>query len=109
IIASTGSRLDEEGYEYYARLLSSRDHVEGTLQMMARWSTDALYDDLPEIRARCLVIAGMQDTAVPPRVSAMAATRLPQAELRKMDGLGHLAHEEAPGAVIRLIEEWCDT
>ncbi|MEM6481676.1 MAG: alpha/beta fold hydrolase BchO [Pseudomonadota bacterium] len=108
IITSTGSQLSEEGYGYYARLLSDRAHVDGTLQMMARWNTDSLYYRLPEIETRCLLVTGARDTAVPPRVSAMAATRLPQGELRELDDLGHLAHEEDPETIAQLIEAWID-
>lgn len=107
IISSTGSRLSEEGYGYYARLLSDRAHVDGTLQMMARWNTDALYDRLHEIETPCLMITGARDAAVPPRVSATAATRLPKAMLEELEGLGHLAHEEAPELVSQLIDDWC--
>lgn len=109
IITSTGSRLSDEGYGYYARLLADRTHVDGTLQMMARWSTDALYQALPEIDAKCLMITAARDSAVPPRVSANAAERLSRAELVELDGLGHLAHEEAPEIVTQLISEWCET
>ena len=109
IISSTGSQLSDEGYGYYARLLSDRAHVDGTLQMMARWNTDALYARLTDIETPCLMITGARDTAVPPRVSAMAATRLPLARLCKLDDLGHLAHEEAPDRITQVIEDWCRT
>lgn len=108
IIMSTGSRLSDEGYGYYARLLSDRAHVDGTLQMMARWSTDALYDRLSSIEAECLMITGGQDTAVPPRVSKMAANRMPRAQQTEIDDLGHLAHEEKPEVVSQIIKEWSD-
>jgi magnesium chelatase accessory protein len=106
IISSTGSSLTDEGYDYYARLLGDRRHVDGTLQMMARWNTDALYDRLPDITAPSLLITGARDNAVPPAVSTRAADRLPKAELIDLDGLGHLAHEEAPEVVTQLIRDW---
>lgn len=109
IISSTGSRLTDEGYGYYARLLADRSHVNGTLQMMARWNTDALHARLSDITAPCLLVTGTRDGAVPPRVSDQAAARLPQSERLDLDDLGHLAHEEAPDVVTRVIRDWCVT
>lgn len=109
IIDSTGSRLSEDGYGYYARLLSSPSHVDGTLQMMARWNTDALYDRLPEIQSETLLLTGAKDGAVPPRVSDSAAARLPNATYVSMPELGHLAHEEEPDRILEQITTWIGT
>ena len=38
LIASTGSTLDARGVDLYQRALTSSDHVEGTLAMMANWN-----------------------------------------------------------------------
>ncbi|MEM8537427.1 MAG: alpha/beta fold hydrolase BchO [Pseudomonadota bacterium] len=107
IIDSTGSRLSEEGYRLYARLLASPIHVDGTLQMMARWSTDTLYDQLPSVACPTRLITGARDAAVPPRVSERAASRLQNAEHLNLPDLGHLAHEEAPDQIVKLIQDWC--
>lgn len=106
LIESTGSTLDEAGLAYYARLISDRGHVEATLQMMAQWDIDTLLPHLPNITARCLLITGARDTAVSPEVSERAARLLPKAETHRIDGLGHLAHEEDPAAMLDLITGW---
>ncbi|MEO1139193.1 MAG: alpha/beta fold hydrolase BchO [Pseudomonadota bacterium] len=108
VIRSTGSTISEEGLSFYSRLLSDRAHVDGTLQMMASWSTDALLDRLPEIANPTLLITGAKDTAVSPRVSDRAAAVLPKAEVRSFAELGHLAHEEAPDLICDLVLNWCD-
>lgn len=106
LIESTGSTLDEQGLSYYARLIADRDHVEATLQMMAQWDIDALLPYLPAINARCLLITGARDAAVSPEVSERAARLLPAAETHRIDGLGHLAHEEDPTAILKIIFDW---
>lgn len=106
LIDSTGSTLTEEGYALYGRLIADRVHVDGTLQMMAQWNTDALNDRLGAIEARCLLIGCDNDKAVSPRISSEAATRLGDAEYLHLPDLGHLAHEENPDLLARVILKW---
>lgn len=109
VIRSTGSTLTDEGLAFYSRLLSDRAHVDGTLQMMAAWNTDGIWDRMPQIGARCLLITGENDGAVPPSVSERAAAILPNVKLRKLEKLGHLAHEEAPAKLSKMILDWLET
>lgn len=109
VIGSTGSTLSEESLAYYARLLSDRDHIDGTLQMMANWNTDALWKKMDGIDAPTLLITGDNDKAVPPDVSKRAAAALPRAETHRLAGLGHLAHEEEPEKAAKLILDFCET
>lgn len=106
VIRATGSTLSEEGLAWYSRLLADRAHVDGTLQMMSRWSTDALLDRLPEIENDVLLITGDRDTAVSPQVSDRAAAVLPNAERFTLEGLGHLAHEEDPDRLCDIMLDW---
>jgi magnesium chelatase accessory protein len=99
LLRGTGSDIDEEGVLLYRRLVADRGHVEGTLAMMAQWKLDRLIDALPAIDLPVLLLAAENDRAVPPEVSRDAAARLPQARVAPMPGLGHLAHEEAPGDI----------
>ncbi len=103
LIEGTGSTLPPEGLALYRRLVADRSHVDGTLAMMSQWSLDGLTDRLRQITCPVLMIAGEGDTAVPPAVSAEAAKRLPKAQLRMVPNLGHLMHEEDPGAIAELI------
>lgn len=103
LLASTGSPLDPEGRALYRTLVARPSHVDGALAMMAEWKLDPLLDRLPGIATPTLLLTGSRDGAVPPRVSARAAARLPQAEHHDIIGYGHLIHEEAPEAIAPLI------
>jgi len=104
MIAGIGSRISPEGLALYRRLVADRHHTDATLAMVAQWSLDGLWHDLPGIDLPTLLIVGEDDRAVPVAGSVRAAARLPQAELARFPGLGHLAHEEAPEAVTTRIE-----
>ena len=104
LLASTGSRLDPAGTDLYRRLISDRDHVDGTLLMMANWSIDPLLERLPEIDAPVLFLTGEQDGAVPPKVARTAAERMQRADVRTYSGEGHLLHETAPEAVATAVK-----
>lgn len=103
LIEGTGSRISPEGLALYARLIGDREHVDATLQMMAQWTVDGLLEALPGIMARCLLVTGARDLAVPPETSIRAANRMPRARAITLDGLGHLAHEEDPERVLGVI------
>lgn len=110
LLASTGSNLDDLGVSLYRRLMADAGHIDGTLAMMARWDIDPLLARLPEIEAHVTLITGDQDGTVPPDVSAKAQARLPQADLVTLEGLGHLAHEEAPERIeTAILAAWAKT
>lgn len=103
LIEGTGSYLDPGDHVHYQKLVSDRDHVNGTLAMMAQWRLDGLLSRLRHHPASVLLIAALNDKAVPPQTSRDAAAQLPRAQLATLPGLGHLAHEEDPHAVAELI------
>ena len=100
---ATGSVIDARGAALYARLLASSGHVGGGLALMANWQLEPLERALPGIDVPVLLIHGDRDATIPIKVSRTVATRLPTARVHAMPGLGHLAHEEQPAAVTRLI------
>jgi magnesium chelatase accessory protein len=104
LIESTGTTLSDHGLALYRRLVGDRGHVDATLLMMAQWTLDDLLQDLPQITAPTLFLAGEKDEAVPPSVSESAAARMPNAEVAHLPDLGHLAHEEDPAQIAALIE-----
>jgi magnesium chelatase accessory protein len=106
LLASTGSRIDAAGAAQYLRLVRDPGHVEGTLGMMAAWRLQGLIGRLPDIRVPTLLVAGSADRTVPARVSRAAAARMPAADYVELQGLGHLAHEEAPDRVAAAILPW---
>ncbi|MCY4241893.1 MAG: alpha/beta fold hydrolase [Rhodobacter sp.] len=106
LIEGTGSKLDDEGFDYYARLMRDRAHVNGTLNMMARWSLETLLSELPTLEARTLYLTGARDLAVPPDVATRASERMQLAETRRLEGVGHLAHEEDPERILLEIRDY---
>lgn len=96
LIEGTGSSVSPAIIHSYARLAADPAHVDGTLQMMALWQLDPLLASLGQITTPVLLIATDRDRAVPARISQALAPRLPLGRCLLLEGLGHLAHEEAP-------------
>lgn len=108
LIGSTGSRLDARGAALYRKLVGSAAHVAGTLAMMARWDLNPLLRDLPRLHAQLTLVVGEGDRTVSPREADLLLARLPalrEARVLRLPRLGHLAHEEAPTELARIIED----
>ncbi|MEP2472235.1 MAG: alpha/beta fold hydrolase, partial [Paracoccaceae bacterium] len=103
LIRSTGSELDTTGLAQYRKLVADRDHVDGTLLMMAQWSLTDLISALPDITAKTCFITGEKDGTVPPRVAHDAAQKMPNATVVNLARYGHLVHEEDPATVAKHI------
>lgn len=103
LIDGTGSTLDAGGSELYQRLFKKPAHVAGTLGMMASWKLEPLLRDLPGLTVPVTFIVGDRDRTVPPHQSEGVAAGLPGATVVRLEGLGHLAHEEAPDRVAAAI------
>ncbi len=100
---STGSQIDAEGIDTYARLFRKPGHIAGTIGMMASWDLDPLRRDLPGLTVPLLLIHGDGDIAIPLAKAREAAALVPGARLEVLSGLGHLAHEETPERIAALI------
>ncbi|MEM1345336.1 MAG: alpha/beta fold hydrolase BchO [Pseudomonadota bacterium] len=100
---SLGTRLAAEDIARYARLARSPGHVSGVLSMLADWDLEGLWADCAGLRVPLTLLTGKDDDMVTPSQANRIATRIPQAEVIAFDGLGHLAHEEAPEAVATAI------
>ncbi|PZO38104.1 MAG: alpha/beta hydrolase [Alphaproteobacteria bacterium] len=108
MIKGTGSTIDPEGIELYARLFRKPGHVAGTLGMMGNWDLRSLVREIPRLRAALTLVVGSQDQAVPPSVAAGVQSAVPGARLVTLEGLGHLAHEENPQAMADVIMDVAD-
>lgn len=104
ILRGTGSKIDATGLELYARLFRNPGHVAAALAMMANWDLRSLTYDLPRLRIPLFLIAGGEDTAIPPQQTFRVREMLPAATTTYLRGLGHLAHEEDPETVSGYIE-----
>ncbi|NJR13706.1 MAG: alpha/beta fold hydrolase [Phyllobacteriaceae bacterium] len=93
MLRATGSALDEVGMGRYQHLLEKPDHVRGALAMMANWDLQPLQDAQPLIPCPVTLIAAGDDSFVPPRISAEAASRMAKADYVPLAFGGHLVHE----------------
>lgn len=105
LIAGTGSTLDDEGIAGYRALFSRQEHVAATLAMMAYWDLRPLERRLKGLACPLYLIVGENDRTVPPQQAGKTERRVPRARVRRLPGLGHLAHEERPAAVAEAILE----
>ncbi len=104
LITGTGSHLDAEGIELYRRLFRDPGHVAAAMAMMANWNLEPLEHDLHRLRAALLLVVGENDKAIPPTDATQVRRLVPNGEIVRMPGLGHLAHEERPDLIDRLVE-----
>ena len=105
LLRGTGSSPAAEDIDCYARLFQSPAHCAAALGMMARWDLNALERDLPKLATQLVLIAGGNDKAIPPADAAKIRAIVQNAQVVEIAGLGHLAHEESPGAVAEIIRK----
>jgi magnesium chelatase accessory protein len=103
LIKNTGSTLDRRGIELYQRLVSSPDHVAAALGMMANWNLESLARDLPRLEPQLVLVAAGNDRTVPSEQSFRVRDLLPSSRVEYLRGLGHLAHEERPADIAKII------
>lgn len=106
LIRGTGSELDEEGIELYARLFRNPVHVAATLGMMASWDLHGLKRELPGLQVPLMLVAGENDRAISPGDAEQVCQMIPSATLKRLTGLGHLAHEEDAATVADVIADF---
>ncbi len=104
ILRQTGSSLDPDGVALYRRLAGNADHVSAALGMMANWDLQRLERDMPRLKTPLSLVTALRDEMVRPSVAEKAKLLLPKAELIRLPGLGHLAHEEDPARIRDIIE-----
>jgi magnesium chelatase accessory protein len=107
MIDATGSRLDAEGVDLYARLVRDPRHVAGALDMMGNWNLYGFERDLSRLTTPLALMVAGNDRTVPPRQAQWVKQRVAKAEIHPLPGLGHLAHEEDPDRVVRDILAIC--
>ncbi len=107
VIRGTGSVLDDRGIDLYQRLFEREEHISAVLAMMAAWKLSDLNRDLPKLAARLLLVSGARDRAVDPREAERIVATLDTASLIQLEDCGHIAHEEHPRRLARIIEQFC--
>ena len=107
LLRDAGSDIGPRGVELYTRLFGYPGHIRAALMMMAQWELRPLLRDLPRLTPSLFLLVGSRDRAVPPMQARRIQAILPAARIITLEGLGHLAHEEAPTRVAdTLIKEW---
>jgi len=99
ILQQTGSIIPQQQLDYYHRLFETRDHIQGTLQLMADWSVGDFITQLPSLGQNVHFITAANDLTVSPQVSKVWFDRLPHARLTQIPSGGHLIQEEAPDLI----------
>ena len=103
LMDGTGSKLSNDQLRGYQFLFQRKQHVQGTLQLMADWNLDSFLSKLTLVQNPIQFVTGANDKTVPPTVSQEWAKRITSAELIEFGVYGHLIHEEAPEIITPLI------
>lgn len=103
LLANTGSRIDARGLSQYRTLVRNPVHVAAALRMMANWHLEPLLHDLPRLQTALVLVSAANDKSIPPEVARQVCEICPHAVIKRLPGLGHLAHEEQPQQIADLI------
>jgi magnesium chelatase accessory protein len=103
LLKETGSVLSKEDVDCYVRLFRDPGHVAATLGMMARWDLNPLQAAMSQLKTPLVLVAAEGDKTVSPSDADRVQSIAPHARVERLPGLGHLAHEERPQAVLDVI------
>lgn len=103
LLASTGSQIDAGMLAQYEALMRNPEHIAGTLRMLAHWDLRGLLPDLHRLGTRLTLVAGGADRTIAPGDADWVHARVPGSTRIRLPALGHLAHEEAPEAIARVV------
>ncbi|WP_439107012.1 alpha/beta fold hydrolase BchO [Congregibacter sp.] len=96
MLRQTGSNTPAEMIRCYRELLGNSRHVAATLRMMANWDLAQLEANLDRLNPDLTLLVCDNDSVVVPAQGEELARRVPGSVLRRIEGLGHLGHEESP-------------
>ena len=99
MLAETGSTIDKRGTELYRRLTSDSRHVGAALRMMASWDLTMLERDLSQLKTDLHLIVGTKDKTISPEQAFEVKKLVAGTSVKRLQGLGHLAHEERPDLI----------
>lgn len=105
MLAGTGALPPPRSVRFYELLLEQCGHVQAALDMMAMWDLETLARELPRLRVPLELIACGADLAVPADAAFTVRDVVPDARVHFIRALGHLAHEERPDEIARIIRE----
>lgn len=103
LLQDTGSSIDPQGVQMYARLARRPSHVAAALGMMANWDLEPLVEDLPRLTPPLALVVGAEDRSISPADSKRVQALVPTATVETLPRLGHLAHEEQPEEIAEIV------
>jgi magnesium chelatase accessory protein len=107
LVDATGSKIDDEGLRLYCLLAGNSTHAAAVLAMMASWDLWQLERELPQLDTPLVHLVGLNDRTISPDYARRVKALLPRSELIELPGLGHLAHEESPRLVSKILLQSC--
>ena len=108
LLKSTGSRVPAESASIYRRLTGNPAHIGAVLRLLSQWDPEGVEALLPGFSVPTLVLAGAEDGWIPRSGVERVVSDMADAELRVLEGVGHLAHEEAPERVLAELVPWLE-
>ncbi len=106
LLRSTGSIVPPESAALYRLLTANPAHVGSVLRLLTTWDPEAIEALLPDFAVPTLVLAGRKDGWIPLSQVRDVVREMPDADLRVLDGVGHLFHEEDPDRVLGELSGW---
>lgn len=104
VIVGTGSHVPPRDIDFYARLFRSPSHVAAALGMMASWDLQSFAIDLPHLKTKLVLVTASKDKAISPKDARKVLLDLvPSAMIERVEGGGHLVHEERPEEIADII------
>ena len=85
------------------------DHPRGQRRQWEAMQTWDAFDRLPQIAVPTLVVHGTEDRVVAPGNAELLARRIPGAELRLLEGAGHVFWSERPEFADRLVLDFIES
>ena len=89
--------------------LSYSNSAEGHLQQWAALCQANIYDEIEGVAAPAVLISGEYDKTANVDTARRIASHLPAAEVHVIPGVGHVAYQEAPNEMNRLMAEFLDS
>lgn len=105
LLDQTGGAPDASYIDHYQDLLKCSAHVSSTLAMMANWDLTGIERDLQKLAIPTFFLAGANDTAISPAEAPRLAHIAASGNAVRLAGLGHLAHEQDPAAVMAALQD----
>ncbi len=103
MLSSSGATLTAEQIARYAHLFAMPAHCAAALGMMNKWNLPALVRDSSQLAVPFTVYAGANDRWVPEHALNLHVSRIPNATLITVAGVGHLMPEESPTGTVNAI------